>query len=366
MRSIIQKQIAQPEMQDADLESWPKYTGTVALDDPKRPRNGIASSLSKNRMSDPKLLVKNGVELHKKGEYERAVWSFQEAIKAQVLEHGGDHPVVAQTLANIGAGFLRQGRLQLAEEALTSALSIMEQIRVRCDDEEEKQQIGIADVLNNLGNLAYLEGSYVKSLQFYRQNLRELRRQGIIDGSLATSLHNIGRLHVIRREWDAASSILAQCQKVENDIYGSNSPQIADTLELIGYVYLSQKCYDNALIAFSDALSIHQRHSGAINESVATGLTNVAMVLEAQEKTQAAIQTYQAAIDVFLSIPDLDENHKTHRAACRGLENLKERTDSQHRDEISVSIQGEILHDERESSSSERREEGHLFERRDF
>lgn len=371
------------DMHDIELESWPKYTGRKTKTEtswPTTPDENLHDTAATPRpvkvanswSIDSQSMVKTGVELYKAGKYEKALWSFQEAMKCQVLEYGEDQPIVAQTLANIGSVYLRQGRLLVAEEALTSALEIMEQARARCNSEEDRQQIAICDVLNNLGNLAYLEGSYMKSMQFYRQNLRELRRRDNVDGDLADTLHNIGRLHVIRREWDAASSILSQCRQVEEKMYGSKSPQIADTLELIGYVYFSQECYDNARISFSEALSIHQQHFGAINENVAIGLTNVAMVLGAQGNTDAAIQIYQAAKDVFRFIPGVSEKHRAYNVACRGLENLKARVRAEKwsherlpvRAEGSPSLTEEPPKDERERF--ERRGADHLFERRDF
>ena len=385
---------AMAEMYGTELESWPKHSPKKASaansstepsaeeTHPSSPsleesREDVASPRPLRRTTskfiDSQNLVKTGVELHQQGKYERALWFFQEAIKSQILEYGGDHPFVAQTLANIGSVFLRQGHLVIAEDALKSALEIMEQARARCNSDEERQQIPISDVLNNLGNLAYLEGSYMKSMQFYRLNLRELRRWGIVDGDLADTLHNIGRLHVIRREWDAASTILTKCQQVEEKIYGSASPQVADTLELIGYVYLSQECYDNAMVVFSDALTIHQRHFGAINENVATGLTNVAMVLGAQGNFDAAIQTYQAAKDVFLSIPGVSEEHRPYRVACRGMATLKARAKAARLIDEPVpvrvgspSLMDDCPQEERETIDRERREADHLFERRDF
>jgi len=338
MRATVNTRRAMDNMHDMELKSRPKFpvkknqnpsTSVSGQSSPGETRQDSSTPRPVRKTNDTSIksesLVKKGVEMHQKAQYEKALWCFQEAIKSQVLEYGSDHPVVGQTLSNIGSVYLRQGRLLLAEDALKAALEIMEQARARCQTEEERQAICISDVLNNLGNLAYLEGSYTKSMQFYRQNLGELRRWDIIDEDLADTLHNIGRLHVIRREWDAASGILAQCQQTEERIYGSGSPQVADTLELIGYVCLSQEYHDNALVMFSEALTIHQRHFGPINENVATGLTNVAMVLGAQGNFDAAFQTYQAAKDVFQSIPGVAENHGAYKVACRGVDNLRAR-----------------------------------------
>lgn len=267
-------------------------------------------------------LMKTGVEQHRKGEFEEAIKSFQTALKGQLLQYGGDHPTIAHTLGNIGAVFLRQGEMAKAGEALQKSLEIKEQLRAKCKTDEERREIPLADVLNNLGNLAFLRGNYVQSMQFYRQNLRELREREIPDKDLASALHNIGRLNVIRQEWDGASSILAQCQKVEEDIYGPKSLELADTLELIGYVHFSNNCHDNAMIAFSDALSIHQRHLGAVHENVGTALVNVAMVMEALGNLENACQTYETARDVFRSVKVDETTHAGFSAAKRGHENL--------------------------------------------
>jgi tetratricopeptide (TPR) repeat protein len=272
-----------------------------------------------------KQLVKTGVEHHRNGDFKEAIESFQAALKGQLLQYGGDHPTIAQTLGNIGAVFLRQGELAKAGEALQKSLDITEQLRAKCQDDKERRGIPLANVLNNLGNLAYLQGNFAQSIQFYRQNLRELRRREFPDSDLATALHNIGRLHVIRQEWDGASSILAQCQKVEEDIYGPKSLELADTLELIGYVHFSNKCLDSAMIAFSEALSIHQRHLGAVHEHVAAALINMAMVMEALGNLKHACQTYETAREVFKSVGVDEKAHRGFQAAKQSHENLQMR-----------------------------------------
>lgn len=327
------------------LQSWRKYQA-ASIGNHERPNVGrysVSESVTlqaeeiqpqdRKRSSPPKRrqvpderqinqLVQTGVEEHRNGDFDEAVKSFQAALKGELLHYGGDHPSIAHTLGNIGAVFLRQGKLTQASEALRKSLEIKEQLRAKCENDEERRNIPVADVLNNLGNLACLQGNFTQSMQFYRQNLRELRGREIPDKDLANALHNIGRLHVIRHEWDAASSILAQCQKVEEDIYGPKSLEMADTLELLGYVHLTNKCLDNAMIAFSDALAIHQRHLGAVHENVATALINVAMVMEALGNLRHARQTYETARDVFASVGADEATHLGFQAAKRGHKNL--------------------------------------------
>jgi tetratricopeptide (TPR) repeat protein len=198
---------------------------------------GLSPSLQKSCKSFSALsLIKRGVEHHHNGEYEDALRTFQVALKTQRNVLGEQNPAVAHTLANIGAVFLRQGQLCLAGEALEKALQMKKSFSNNCKDEGTKSKIVYADVLNNLGNVAYLRGHYPLSMYFYRTGLKELRKRKEVDRELANVLHNIGRLYVIKEEWDVALSVLSQCLRIEEDLHGKNEVALAGTIELIGFV----------------------------------------------------------------------------------------------------------------------------------
>lgn len=244
-----------------------------------------------DEMSAADLLMQRGVQQHDRGEYNQALKNFRRALKAQTKCYGEKHVLVAHTLANIGSVFLRQGRLHEAGVALEKAWEIKEDLRGSSKTKEERAKIGVAEVLNNLGNVAYLRGNYAQSLEFYRQSVKELRTYP--EGShkeLANALHNLGRLQVIRKDWRGALNSLSQCQEIEEEIYGIDSIELAATKELAGYAYLALEAYDESLILFSDALSILQVCFGNMHENVATSLVNVAMAMEGAGNTSVHVK----------------------------------------------------------------------------
>jgi tetratricopeptide (TPR) repeat protein len=277
----------------------------------KSPQNDVAYDL-----------VKSGVEHHKNGELVMALKAFQAALQVQMLSIGEEHPFIAHTLANVGAVYLKQGQLFLASEALEEALEMKKRLRDHCDDEAGKSKIIIADVLNNLGNVAFLRGDYALSLYFYRTVLKDLRSSDGPDNELANALHNIGRLNVLKEEWDAALSVLTEALRIERELYGPKNVLVGDTLELIGFVRLSSGDHDDAMISFSEALSIFQAKYGAVDPNVATSLVNVAMVMERRGELQGAWHAYVTARDVFVKL-GVENSHRGLRAACRSIEAIE-------------------------------------------
>jgi tetratricopeptide (TPR) repeat protein len=278
-------------------------------------------------------LVKSGVEHHKNGELVMALKAFQAALKVQMLSIDEEHPFIAHTLANIGAVYLKQGRIFLAGEALEEALEMKKRLRDNCDDEAEKSKILIADVLNNLGNVAFLRGDYALSLYFYQTVLKDCRLRDGPDNELANALHNIGRLHVLKEEWEDALSVLTETLRIERELYGPKNVLVVDTLELIGFVRLSSGDHDDAMISFSEALSIFQAKYGAVDLNVATSLVNIAMVMERRGEFQGAWHAYVTARDVFVKL-GVEYSHRGLRAACcsiEAIEHLIESGEQKHR-----------------------------------
>jgi tetratricopeptide (TPR) repeat protein len=291
-------------------------------DTPKRSQTKKADPESKNE-NTALSLIKRGVEHHQNGEYEDALRTFQVALKTQRNVLGEEHLAVAHTLANIGAVFLRQGQLYLAGEALEKALQMKKSFSNNCKDEGTKSKIVYADVLNNLGNVAYLRGHYPLSMYFYRTALKELRKRKEVDRELANALHNIGRLYVIKEEWDVALSVLTQCLRIEEDLYGKNEIALAGTIELIGFVHLSSGAFDNAMVSFSEALYIYQDKVGVVNEKVASSLVNVAMVMKGRGQLRGARQAYITARDVFGRV-GVGSEHRGLKAVIRSIENIEQ------------------------------------------
>lgn len=295
--------------------------------------HGVVGGRSSNNEEENKELcytsfVEEGLALHTKGDYNKALKAFQSALKSQMTTVPG--PGIAQTLANIGAVYLRQGRLFLAAEALEESLRLKKMFK-----KELGRRICMADVLNNLGNLAFLRGDGALSISYYQSAVKDIRFGGnkpSEDIFLAQAKHNIGRISVLQGEWDTALTTLTQCLRIEQDLYGSKHIESAETLELLGFIYLSSGDYDNAMISFSEVLSLYQKKFGVVNTDVAKSLMNIGMVMESQCQLKEAWHSYATARDVYRKV-GVDVSHRGLKVASQNIQNIERQLELQARRE---------------------------------
>jgi tetratricopeptide (TPR) repeat protein len=291
-------------------------------------------------------LVECGVEHHTRGEYELALKAFRAALKAQRLTLGTEHLCIAHTLGNIGAVYLRQGKLFLAANNLDEALRMKNKFRTK-EQDPNTSNISLAGILNNLGNIAYLRGDYETSHKYYKSTLKDLRSSSssssdrkavqLSQTHLAHTLHNIGRLHILQHEWFAARSVLAECHRIEVQLYGPRDLRLVDTLELLGLVHYSSSLsltnntsLDLAMTTFSEALAILRNGHGKVHPAVASCLLHIGMVLEARGDLQDAWDMYSRAQDIFVRLSSSssgtatttttnDSHHRGLNAARRSM-----------------------------------------------
>jgi tetratricopeptide (TPR) repeat protein len=272
-------------------------------------------------------LVDSGVEHHARGEPEHALKAFHVALKAQRLSLGKDHICIAHTLGNIGAVYLRQGKLLLANEALEDALGMKVRLIAKQKRSGQKSEMLLAETMNNLGNVAYLRGDYTTSLKYYRTTLKDLRVHKGPQKDLANALHNIGRINIHHKEWDAALSVLTECNRIERVVYGPDHILLADTHQLIGFVHLTSSNLDAAMRSFSEALSILRTVYGPVHADVATCLFNIGMVREARGNLKDAWEVYTKARDIYNRLR-LEDTHRGLKAARRSIANVEQRISS--------------------------------------
>ncbi|KAL3936798.1 MAG: hypothetical protein SGARI_002402 [Bacillariaceae sp.] len=253
-----------------------------------------------------------------------ALKSFESALNSQMIDKFDDHPFLANTLANIGATYLRQGKHLQAEETLQEAKCMMKRLRKnQCKTKEEMSSCKLTGVLNNLGTVHFLQGDRKLSLEYYREALKDAKAYRASKKETTNALHNIGRLSVLQQDWDAAISMLNESLRMEKDLYGQNSMAVVDTLNLIGFAHFSTDNYDAATVVFAEALSIVHSNCGLVHEKVATSLLNVGMVLERQNRLEEARHTFSTARDVFERI-GMADTHRGARVAADSIEQIRQ------------------------------------------
>ena len=126
----------------------------------------------------------------KQGNFDLALENYQESLKIKESIFGTkNHPLIADTLNNVGAVYIIQGKHELALENLKESLSIN---RLFCTN---SQTITLA--LNNIGSIYFNQGEYEDALIYYKDSL-EIERS-IYDSdenpSIVAILNIIGKIY---------------------------------------------------------------------------------------------------------------------------------------------------------------------------
>jgi tetratricopeptide (TPR) repeat protein len=304
------------------LGSSSRSASSLAAEEDTSTQLSESSSVQTQQMgTSSRLLIKEGITYHQKGQYSMALKSFMSALKAQMVDRPKDHPFVANTLANIGSTYLRQGCHQNAAESLHEAKEMVQRLRNQCKTKKEMSEFKLSGVLNNLGTVYFLQGNNKLSLEYYREALKDARAHCASKKEVTNALHNIGRLCALQKDWDASLNMLNESLRMEKELYGKNSMAVVDTLNLIGFVHFSTEAYDAATVVFAEALSIVHSNCGLVHEKVAISLLNVGMVLERQGRLDEALHTFSTARDVFERI-GMDHNNRGVRVAQESIDKI--------------------------------------------
>ena len=250
-------------------------------------------------------LVDSGVQAYYDGEYDKALKSFATALKTQQLTLGSVDIVVAHTLGNISAVYIAMGMLDEAMQVLQECLSV--KMALRSDPNIRLPQgcdaIVITDTLNNLGGASFLRGEYYDAMSYYQSLLKELT-EGPIPGSkadISSCLYNIGNVHCLLNELDDALMAMAESlQLIQTTLTdGNETPQAAEVMEKIGAIYMAQNKFDDAMTAFLEALTITKTALGSEHVDCAVSAYNVGMAYECKGEMRRALESYNAAMEIF-------------------------------------------------------------------
>ncbi|VEU39716.1 unnamed protein product [Pseudo-nitzschia multistriata] len=268
------------------------------------------SKPSTNRKME--LLVKEGIEFYKNEQYANALKSFNTVLKSQMLcssTERDDDPLIANTLANIGCVYLRQNRHQLAVESLQECVQMMLRLKASGGiDDDSPTKASLAGVLNNIGTAKSLQGDHQAGLPYYWGALRDAmavrKRNGENSSTtknkkeIANACYNIGRVSMFQQEYSIAKNMLKESLRLEKELYGNQSIETVDTLNLIGFVHYRTKSFNDAVLAFTEALSITTAVYGSVHGTVAVSLLNVGMVLEKEEDLVGALRCFSTAEEI--------------------------------------------------------------------
>ncbi|MCJ8269507.1 MAG: tetratricopeptide repeat protein [Psychrosphaera sp.] len=205
-----------------------------------------------------------------KGEYQRALPLYQQALEISEKTYGSAHIETSVTLNNLALLYDLSGEYDKALPLYQRSLDIVEK-------ELGVEHIYAATRLNNLADLYVSMGEYDKALPMYQRTLEiEEKEYGIAHPAIAITLNNWALLYYSMGECDKALPLYQRSLDICEEMLGAEHPDTAISLNNLALLYKSMGEYRKAEPMHLRSLQIREKSLGPKHPDVALVLINLA------------------------------------------------------------------------------------------
>ncbi|CAF4166554.1 unnamed protein product [Adineta steineri] len=228
----------------------------------------------------------------RQGNYQKAIWYFEKALKIQQKIFPSNCLNVATSFNNIGMAYERMTDYSKALSFLEKALEIYQRTRV-------SNHPDLATSYNNIGLVYDNMGEYSKALSYYEKAF-EIRQKTLPSNhpDLATSYSNMGGVFDSMGEYSKALSFYEKDLEICQKTLPSNHPDLAISYDKIGLVHKNMGEYSKALSAHEKALEIFQKTVSLNYPDLATSYSNMSSVYSEMGEHSKALSFYEKNIEI--------------------------------------------------------------------
>ncbi|MEM7356222.1 MAG: serine/threonine-protein kinase [Acidobacteriota bacterium] len=201
--------------------------------------------------------------------------------------------VSAGLAATIGNVYRNLGLLQEAEPLLRLSLKTRQEIY------GEAHPV-VAESLVNLGLLRQAQADFAGAESLFRRVL-ELRRNGP-EEALAEALDHLGLALLMGTELAESQALLREAVRRRQALYGVDHPAVAESLQHLGRAQIVLGQLDAAREAFDESLRIVRQHYGDVHPKLASGLLYLANAGRLAGDLDAAVSHYTEALRIALHL----------------------------------------------------------------
>jgi serine/threonine-protein kinase len=194
-------------------------------------------------------------------------YDISESLNQRVLTinrklYGERHPLVADTLINLGAIQFQKGNYSGSEQFNRQALDIVQSWYGKVHPET-------ADAMTILGQSLTYQKRYDEAADLLKQSLAILERvYGPLHPRVAFALNELGNVAIRQRKLDEAEADFSRVVGIYRSVYGEKHYQIGLAESNLGGVYVERKEYARAELLFHDALQIYSKTLPADHQNV--------------------------------------------------------------------------------------------------
>lgn len=237
--------------------------------------------------SDLKAAVLNdlGVAWHRKGDVERAVAIYEEALPLERTR--GPSERMATLLLNLGGAYADLRRFKESTRAYEQGLVLLQELRAG-------EPLGRGIAWRNLGNSYLALGQESRAVWAFQKSIDLL--EGIEDKrEMGITLHRLGEAYLAKYKWPEALGAYRQAAAIWESL-GKRS-DLAATYLGRGQVYFDWEKYSEASSHFQNALDIYRQEADKKGEAQASA--NLGRVATAQKEWGRGEEYYHDAIRIW-------------------------------------------------------------------
>ena len=226
----------------------------------------------------------------------KALWTRRRSV-------GRQHPLVAQSWANLATIRFDDGRYQAAESLFKRALAIREA--------RSKMQPALhAETLRRLAEVVLAAGRSYEAETIYRQAADIYEKAfGPNDPHLALTLTSLGKLHIECGQHGSAQQVLSRAVEIQNSRRNARDAAIALTYSTYGNLHAARNNFEQAEVFYRRALDVQRDVLGGDHPDVAATLILVGDATVARGDHPTAEKSYRKALEIRRK--QLGEAHKS-------------------------------------------------------
>jgi len=242
--------------------------------------------------------------LYKAGLYDQAEPQLKDSVKIRELFYEKEpirehESLLADSIYNIAMVYCRQGQLSKSENSDKYKYDESKKLYKRALKMREnvfgKDHWSVAETLNGLGALYYIQRSYVFAAESFSQSLQILRLGSTEEENLklADCLNNIGVFYFVQSKYDKAETFFLEAFNIRNNNLPENHPAMAEIYSNLGSLYSKRENYTEAEIYYKKALDIWKNILGERHPTVAETLHNLEVINAQQNNyTKSPFELY--------------------------------------------------------------------------
>ncbi len=249
------------------------------------PANNQETTDSKTKADQ---LFQTGLQQFRTGQFDTALETYQQvlALRRELDDKAG----IAQTLNNMGDVYSDRGQYSQALDVLQQALALRRELRDRA---------GTSQTLNLIGFVYRRQKQYSEALELHEEALQQAQNAG--DRSeVGESLHNIAAVYTSQGQLDSALDFYERAMAIREEV--GDRRDLGRTLNNMGAVYFNLGNYDKALEIYQEALTIRKEIGD--RAGVARLLNNIAFLYRQKGEDSQALKFFEEAISTLEEIAD--------------------------------------------------------------